>query len=327
MRVLVVKTSSMGDVIHALPALTDAAKQLPDVTFDWVVEEAFAEIPEWHRAVQTVIPVAIRRWRKNVLSRRHWQELKQFFGDMRSNEYDYVIDVQGLVKSALITRLAHGDRCGLNYSSCREPLSALAYQRRYEITKNLHAIQRIRQLFGLSLNYSVPDADLDYGLKLFQWNGGNSTERSIVFVHSASRAEKLWPIQYWIDLAVKVGNEGYNIKLLWGNEVEQQRAQLIADKVDYCRVMPMMNLSAIAQLFQRSTVVVGVDTGLAHLAAAIGVPAVTLYLSTEPELIGTRGQHQSCITMNQARPNQDSMAGIDVHQVWEKIMSTVFNST
>lgn len=320
MRVLIVKTSSMGDVIHTLPALSDAVSMLHDVTFDWVVEETFAEIPQWHSAVRAVFPVAIRRWRKSVFSDNHWRELRMVIGLIRSRHYDYIIDAQGLIKSAILTRLAHGQRCGLDSSSCRESLAALAYQQHYRINKNLHAIERIRQLFELSLNFKRPDDQLNYDLPQLQWSGSNNADRSLVFIHSASRPEKLWPVQQWIDLALKAKCNGYRVVLLWGNEAEQQRAFVIADKVDCCEVLPRLNLRSIAELFQRSSAVVGVDTGLSHLAAAIGVPAVTLYFQTSPDLVGTRGQRQSCITATQDRNGKLSKSGISVDQVWEKII-------
>ena len=130
MRVLLIKTSSLGDVIHALPALTDAARAIPGIKFDWVVEEGFAEIPTWHPAVGKVIPVAIRRWRKNLWQTIKSGEWRRFKQSVRSTKYDLVIDAQGLFKSALPAMLAHGPRAGLDRASAREPLSALLYQRR-----------------------------------------------------------------------------------------------------------------------------------------------------------------------------------------------------
>lgn len=324
MHVLIVKTSSMGDVIHTLPALTDAVRQLPEVTFDWVVEEAFAEIPEWHSAVGTVIPVAIRRWRKSVLSRTHWREMKSMIGYLRSRQYDYVIDAQGLIKSALLTRLALGHRCGLSYSSCRESLATLAYQQKYPVCKNQHAIDRIRQLFELSLNYAGRQENIDYDLTRFQWTGRGHAERFLVFVHSASRADKLWPLHYWVDLARTASQQGYHVKLLWGNEIEHQRSRLIANNVVGCQVLPRMTLTSIARLLQQSTAMVGVDTGLSHLAAAIGVPAVTLYVNTSPDLIGTRGRNQ--YHLSTIKCNGILESEISVEQVWTKIMSATLNS-
>ena len=324
MRVLIVKTSSMGDVIHTLPALTDAAARLPHIQFDWVVEEAFAEIPQWHSAVSEVIPVAIRRWRKSFFCRRNWQQFQSTLEQIRARRYEYVIDAQGLIKSAVITRVARGRRCGMDYSSCRESLAALAYQQQYAVDKSLHAIERIRQLFARSLNYTTPTTDLDYNVQALNWKGGEKANAYLVFVHSASRPEKLWSTQCWIELALIAKNNGYCVRLVWGNENERERAQLIADKVDCCQVMPKMTLHSIAQLFQKSQAVIGVDTGLAHLAAAIGVPAVTLYFNTLPQLVGTRGQRQFSMNTLTEDTSQDTInATINPYQVWEKLLCSI----
>lgn len=324
MRALIIKTSSMGDVIHTLPAISDAAARLPNVQFDWVVEEAFAEIPRWHGAVKTVIPVAIRRWRTSIFSRSHWQELCAQLALIRAYRYDCIIDAQGLIKSAVLTRLAQGQRCGMDYSSCRESLAALAYQQQFEVDCSLHAIERIRRLFALSLNYGAPTNNLDYNIGALQWGGADHTHPYLVFVHSASRPEKLWSTQQWVKLALKAGNHGYRVRLLWGNEAERLRAQEIADRAGSCQVIPRMNLVSIAKLFQQAQAVVGVDTGLSHLAAAIGVPAVTLYFQTSPKLVGTRGQRQYCMSVATQDANTQAIsATISADHVWEKLMSSV----
>ena len=320
MRVLIVKTSSMGDVIHTLPALTDAAARVANIQFDWVVEEAFAEIPRWHSAVNEVIPVAIRRWRKSIFCRSHWQQLQNALAQIRTRHYDYVIDAQGLIKSAVLTRLARGQRCGMDYSSCRESFAALVYQQQYEVDNSLHAIERIRQLFAFTLNYSVPTTDLNYNTQALAWDSSVCNNTCLVFVHSASRPEKLWPIQNWIDLASKAKNDGYQVRLVWGDDAERLRSDMIAAKVGNCQVMPKMDLLSMAQLFQKTRAVVAVDTGLAHMAAAIGVPAITLYFQTSPQLVGTRGQRQYSITAISEGSNSHARSGIiSADQVWMKL--------
>ena len=139
MRVLLVKTSSLGDVIHALPALTDAARAIPGITFDWVVEEGFAEIPTWHPSVGNVIPVAIRRWRKNLWETIKSGEWRRFKQRLRAEKYDLVIDAQGLLKSALLTRYVKAPVAGFDRDSAREPLASRFYQRRLAVARGQHA--------------------------------------------------------------------------------------------------------------------------------------------------------------------------------------------
>ena len=155
MRVLVIKTSSLGDVIHTLPALTDAARAIPGIRFDWVVEEGFAEIPAWHPAVSQVITVAIRRWRKHPLKTLRSGEWSRFKQRLRESHYDLVIDAQGLLKSAWLTRYVKTPVAGLDSNSAREPIAARFYDRPYSVPRGQHALERTRQLFGQALGYSL----------------------------------------------------------------------------------------------------------------------------------------------------------------------------
>ena len=157
MQVLIVKTSSMGDVLHTLPALTDALQAIPDIRFDWVVEEGFSQIPTWHPAVDRVIPVAIRRWRKNWFGNDTRQQRCDFKRTLQERRYDVVIDAQGLIKSAaLITRIAKGNKHGPDCKSAREPFASWFYNVRHEIDKQQHAVERTRELFAKSLGYDKP---------------------------------------------------------------------------------------------------------------------------------------------------------------------------
>lgn len=166
MRVLIIKTSSLGDVIHTLPALTDAAHAIPGIRFDWVVEEGFAEIPSWHPAVDQVIPVAIRRWRKNLWQTIKSGEWKAFKQRVRERKYDLVIDAQGLVKSAWLTRYVKAPVAGLDRYSAREGWASRFYDRRLSVATGQHAVERVRQLFAMALAYDLPEGIGNYGLDL-----------------------------------------------------------------------------------------------------------------------------------------------------------------
>ncbi|MEN8259344.1 MAG: lipopolysaccharide heptosyltransferase I [Pseudomonadota bacterium] len=298
MRVLIVKTSSMGDLIHTLPAVTDAARANEGIRFDWVAEHWFAEIPGWHPAVEHVIPVSIRKWRRNPLARVARKEIASTLTALRAQHYDYVIDAQGLIKSAILTRLCRGRRCGLNSASCREPLAAAAYQDRFAVAKEMHAIDRVRMLFSRVLDYDYDSQCLDYGLDKSTFDPPAKNRPYVVFLHGTSWRTKLWPSASWRDLAGLASAAGYDILLPWGGEAEKVRAEEIAGNCGRAEVLPRMPLTALAGLLAYASGVVGVDTGLAHLAAALGVPGVTLYLNTYPRLTGARGALQTCL----ARP-------------------------
>ena len=223
MRVLVIKTSSLGDVVHTLPALTDAARALPGIRFDWVVEEGFAEIPAWHPAVDRVIPVAIRRWRKNLWQTIRSGEWRQFKQRLREGDYDLVIDAQGLLKSAWLTRYCTAPVAGLGRDSAREPLASRFYDRTYRVPKEQHALERTRQLFAQALGYPLPEGVGDYGLNRAAL-AGPASEPYLVFLHGTTWASKHWPETDWRALAERMSGEGWAIRLPWGNAAEKARA-------------------------------------------------------------------------------------------------------
>ncbi|MRS16500.1 lipopolysaccharide heptosyltransferase RfaC [Enterobacteriaceae bacterium RIT691] len=294
MRVLIVKTSSMGDVLHTLPALTDAANAIPGIRFDWVLEEGFAQIPTWHADVDKVIPVAIRRWRKAWFSAPIKAERKAFREAIRAQKYDAIIDAQGLVKSAaLVTRLAHGVKHGMDWSSAREPLASLFYNRRHHIAKQQHAVERTRELFAKSLGYAKPETQGDYAIaQHFLTTTSPQDEPYLVFLHATTRDDKHWPESHWRELIARLADSGLRIKLPWGAPHEEARAKRLAEGHPFVDVLPKMSLEQVARILAGAKAVVSVDTGLSHLTAALARPNITLYGPTDPGLIGGYGKHQ-----------------------------------
>jgi heptosyltransferase-1 len=289
--VLVVKLSSLGDVIHTLPALGDAAAALPGIRFDWVVEEAFAEIPAWHSAVDRVIPVALRRWRKRPLRDFSGPEWRGARAALEERRYDAVIDAQGLLKSAFIARLVAAPRYGMDRASARERLAALAYDHPIPVPRDMHAVERTRLLFARALDYPLPGTLGNYGI-----DGAIAPAAGLppglLFFHGSARAEKLWPQEHWVELAGLAAAAGYRVWLPWGDDREQLRAQRIAAGADGIEVLPRLSLRELAAMLQAVSGVAAVDTGLGHLGAALGVPAVSLYGPTSTRLVGTYGRNQ-----------------------------------
>ena len=296
MRVLIIKTSSMGDIIHTLPALTDAGNALSSITFDWVVEENFAEIPRWHPLVNKVIPIALRRWRKNLFSKSSRLEWKKFITELRAEQYDVVIDAQGLLKSALVSRFARGKRYGFDRHSARESFAALFYQRSFSVAKNQHAITRVRDLLSQTLGYTLPVTTPSYGIDRSQFHSKNTGENYLVFLHGTTWKTKHWPEEYWIQLARLANQAGFSVKLPWGNSDEQERAIRIAANCSHAEVLPRLALTDMAGMLANAKSIVAVDTGLGHLAAALGVPTVSLYGPTNPVLTGALGETQLHLT-------------------------------
>ncbi|OKA25602.1 lipopolysaccharide heptosyltransferase I [Pseudomonas versuta] len=292
MRVLLVKTSSLGDVIHALPALTDAARAIPGITFDWVVEEGFAEIPTWHPAVGKVIPVAIRRWRKNIWQTIKSGEWRRFKQSLRAEKYDLVIDAQGLVKSAWLTRYVNAPVAGLDKNSAREPLASRFYQRRLAVARGQHAVERLRQLFAVALGYDLPKGLGDYGLDVERLIELPRNKPYVLFLHGTTWDTKHWPEVYWRDLALRMADKGVEVRLPWGNPAEKSRAERIANGLGNAVVLPKLNLAGVARVLASASACVAVDTGLGHLAAALDVPTISLFGPTNPGLTGAYGKVQ-----------------------------------
>jgi len=318
MKILVIKTSSLGDVIHTLPALTDAVRHHPDISFDWVVEEGFAEIPKWHPHVQHVIPVAWRRWRKNLPEAWRQKQLQQFYTALRQTRYDKVIDAQGLLKSALMTRLTHGLRCGLDYHSAREPLASLLYQQRYAVARNQHAVTRTRQLFAQALGYAIPTDEPDYAIRAHFDLNEVDTRKNILLVHGTTWETKEWPETSWIDLATHCVAAGWHVQIPWGNAQEKARAERIAASSPGIEVLPKTSLLALATLLLQAKAVIAVDTGIGHLAAALSVPTISLYGPTDPAKIGARGNNQ----LHLRKTNQ--MTDLAVDEVWGTLKNLPF---
>lgn len=317
MQVLIVKTSSMGDVLHTLPALTDAMHAIPGIRFDWVVEEGFSQIPTWHPAVDRVIPVAIRRWRKNWFGPEARQQRCDFKRQVQERSYDIVIDAQGLMKSAaLVTRIARGSKHGPDCKSAREPFASWFYNHRHQIDKQQHAVERLRELFAKSLGYEKPQSVGDYAIAArFLSQPPADSGQYLVFLHATTRDEKHWPEANWQELIELVAATGLKIKLPWGAAHEHQRALRLAEEFEHVEVLPKLSLQQVAEVLASAKGVVSVDTGLSHLTAALDRPNITLFGPTDPGLIGGYGRNQYTLKAGDSK----SMASISAKEVIQLI--------
>ncbi len=286
--ILLVKTSSLGDVVHNLPVVSDIRAAFPGAGIDWVVEERFAAIPRLHPAVRYVLPVAIRRWRLQLWRRENRHEVRAFLQQLRRQTYDAVIDTQGLLKSALIACAAHGMRFGLDWKSAREPL-ALFYDRTFSVPWTLHAVERNRALAARALGYTLPP-HVNYGIQSVpaksSWLPG---QRYVVLLHVTSAERKLWAEARWIELGAYFSRRGISCVLPWGSAAERERSERLAAQLPGAVVPPTLRLDEAVGLLAGAQAVIGVDTGLTHLAAALGVPTVAIYCATEPAATGIYG--------------------------------------
>jgi heptosyltransferase-1 len=309
--ILFIKTSSLGDVIHHMPAVSDARRHRPQARIGWVVEEAFAPLVRLHGAVDNVVAIASRRWRTAPFARETWREIGAFRRAMRAQTHETVIDAQGLLRSALVTRLARGRRHGYDAESVRERAASWFYDVHHSVDRALHAITRNRMLTGQVLGYA-PEGPPDFGLDRAALTSGAPT-REAVLLHATARPEKEWPVANWIELGRDLAARGYTLVLPWGNEAERRRSAEIAAAVPNATVPALQPLDEAARMIARAAFVVGVDTGLLHLAAALGVPLAAIFLGTEPGQHGPLGAGKIEIvgTLGQMPPVSDVRAAVE----------------
>ncbi len=286
-RLLVVKTSSMGDVVHALPVVRDILRHHPGAIIDWLAEAPFAPIPQLHPQVRRVLPMAWRRWRGQLLSLSTWRAMRELRNGLHEGRYDLVLDLQGLVKSALWARQTGAPVAGYDRASAREPLAAWLYQRRAAVACDLHAVQRCRLLAAAHLGYAAPTDAPDFGVRAPAPTWAPRSAYAVL-IPNASRREKLWPERNWAAVGQRFRALGWLPVVLWGRDDEQTLAERIAAGCDG-DVPPFLRVGEMAAVLAGARHVVGLDTGFTHLAAALGRPTLGIYCDHEPGLAGVTG--------------------------------------
>ena len=316
-RVLLVKTSSLGDVIHNLPVVSDIRRNFPKVKIDWLVEEAISFIPKMHPEVNDIFEIALRRWRKNPFSTTTWREIRIVRNKLKSVHYDAVIDTQGLLKSALLARWANGPSFGQDSKSAREPLAARLYTNVFPISRAKHAVERNRLLAALALGYEIPTSPADYGAVI-----QNSARPDFIpagnyifILHGTARPSKRWPEENWQQLSDNLASEGLHIVVGWGSDDEHKTSLALAAHNSMVVVPPYrLDIETSAQVIVNAKAVIGVDTGFSHLAAALGVPVIGIYCDTDPALSGVYGSGKApginVGTANQVPSVTDAMSAL-----------------
>jgi len=307
-RVLFVKLSSLGDVVHHLPAVTDLLEHRPEARVAWAVEEAYADLVRLHPGVAEVIPVGLRGLKRDVLSPARWRRIGDARRRLRAGAWDYVIDSQGLIKSALVTRAARAPSFGMDRRSARERAAARFYDVRIPVARERHAVERNRELVAKVFGYRVEGAPR-YGLSPSA--AAPAWAPAIpyaVLLHAASRADKRWPEERWEELARRLAVNGCASVFPGGTDEERRVAARLAAKAPEGIAAPAMGLAEAAALMAHAQLVVGVDTGLTHLGAALGRPTVGIYTATRPELTGLLAEGAVNLGGPGAAPTVDAVA-------------------
>lgn len=296
MRILLIKMSSMGDIFHTFPAISDIKRHLPDAEIDWVVEDGFKEIVNWHPAINKVIPIHLRRWVKSR-TRADWREFIAWRRELRSQTYDLVLDVQGLLKSAVIAKCAKGSLIsGYDKLSAREPVSHWFYHKTFVVDKEQHAVERTRQLAGKALGYT-PGPKLNFGINQ-NFTHIQKNPRKLIFIIGTSWVTKLWAASEWKALTQIAINAGYQVEIIWGSAEEQAIADsIIASCPEASRPEQRLSITTIAEKLVEAVGVIGLDTGFSHLAGALETPTIALYGATSPAKVGLIGDHTCNLQM------------------------------
>jgi heptosyltransferase-1 len=299
LKVLVVKMSSMGDIVHAQPVVSDLLAHAPQARIDWVAEAPFAGIPAMNPGVASVIPIAWRKWRRTLREPATRAALRTFRERLQATRYDWIVDCQGLLKSAAVARLARGThRAGPSWSSAREPLASLAYDRRAVVPWSLHVVARNRAIAAQALGYRL-DGPARFGLRVpalvAAWLPDGPP--TAVLIPGASRSEKLWPEAHWVAAGRQLAGQGLRLVWLWGSPEERARVQRLAAacgggvldasgagdavRTEGARttsvIPPFVSVADAASLVAGARIVVGLDTGFTHLAGALGRPTVGIF--------------------------------------------------
>ena len=297
MNIVLVKLSSMGDIIHALAVVNDIKRVYPEATITWVVDQMFSELLSWHPHIDHVIVLPMRAWSKNLLNFNAWKALCRALNNVKKHHYDCIIDLQGLLKTAILCLLFRGKRHGPNRHSAREPLASLFYQARYSILTCEHAVKRNRLMVQLALQLPT-DLPLDYGL-----NPATKPKKSrpyLMFFHGTTWPNKHWPTTHWTALAQLAVDAGYRVYLPSSNAVEAARAEQIASvSKQSVMCLPQSSLTTLKETLQHASGVVTLDSGLGHLAAALSIPSVAIFGPTDPNRSRPYGLHQTVCQTDQ----------------------------
>lgn len=288
-KILLIKMSSMGDLVHNLPLVSDILAHDPQAQIDWVAEEAYVPIPSLHPGVRRVIPVAWRRWRKHLTDGRTWREMRDFKAALQQEKYDLILDTQGLWKSLAVGKLARGPIVGGDKHSIKEGGVARFYDRSLPIAWSRHVIDRCRAVGAGALSYAIdtpPRFNIRAEPLAADWL---PSAPYAVLMQAASRPEKLWPEAHWLALGQYLAGQGIAAALPWGNGEEKARAKRLAAQLPGAVVPPLMNLDVAARFLVGARLVVGLDTGFTHFAAALARPTVGIFCDSDGEQAAVYG--------------------------------------
>lgn len=325
MKILLIRVSSLGDVLHNMPMVDDIKAHYPDAQIDWVVEEAYVNLVKLQPKVNKVIAYAQRRWRKSLGKKEIRAEIKHFYRTLREEAYDFIFDTQGLLKTGIIMGMArkapNGKKVGLangTEGSGYEGISRIFHDLSIPVDRRTHAVLRGRLVAAAALNYRV-DTPASFGLQKLdlqpEWMPATPY---IVFFHGTAGESKKWSRNNWISTARDLQVTGWSILLPWGTAAEKIEAEAMAEHMPNARVLPKLSMQEATVLAQRAALVIGVDTGLVHIAAAYETPTIEIYCDSPRWK--TEGNWSDKIINLGDKGRPPSVAEVEI--AFEKLLST-----
>ncbi|MFV0431847.1 MAG: lipopolysaccharide heptosyltransferase I [Alphaproteobacteria bacterium] len=335
MKILLVKLSSLGDIVHSYPALYDMQQYCSDIELHWLVEESFTELTNLPKFVKKVHTIHLRKLKNQPFKAlKHIREVRKLLKD---EQYDMVIDAQGLIKSGIFTKDIAPKTYGYDKKSARDCHASFFYNHKISVNKDMHALERTRHLFAKSIGYTIEDKPFCYGLdpSLYKVKGELILNQNridtpfVFFLHGTTWPTKHWPFEHWVALAEKLRDKGLKALVTYGNDMEYQRAEKLSQASDNITVLPKQSLLDVIAILSCSKAFVSVDTGLGHLAAALDLAGVALYGPTSPDKVGILGQNQISLSGHKKgepfynkefQKGFDSMANISAQEVYDRLI-------
>lgn len=312
-KILLVRTSSMGDIIHTFPAAVDVKKSLPQAELHWLVEESFSDVCSLCSSIDALQITAFHRWRRSLFSERTWKEVRELKRRLRAERYDAVIDMQGIVRSAWAASWTGVPVFGYSRDTVRESLSTLFYQKTFHMPESLGAVRRYRRMMSASLGYAIDEEHPKFGIKPPALpNVSLPKDYAALFVNTSLNRPKHWQEDRWEGLVSALAAEGIDSVLFWGNSLEKERTERIASVTPAAHVLPRMSIPEVAAVVSNAKIGIGLDTGLMHLAAALAIPCVAIWVNTDPEKVALVGE-ADCTTLGNVGadvPLRDVLAAV-----------------
>jgi len=291
MKVLIIKTSSLGDIVHANSIISDLKKNHADAEIHWLVEESFSSLLNLF-PVQKILVSKFRSWKENLFKKNSYSEFFQLRYLIKKENYDYVIDLQGLIRTGIMCKSLNS--FGFNRNSIKESFASYFYKNTIGVEKKLHAIDRNRLLVANSMNYEIDQNDISFSYNLKK---DYTDPHSIVFITGTSNVQKKWPLENWIKLAHLFEMGNFKIFLPWGSIEEYEDCLAIYDQTTNCEILEKMHIDQLAKKIASARLAVGVDTGLTHLASSLDIPTIGIYTFSNPSLTGVTSSKTPAFNM------------------------------